>query len=108
MDVRKLRRLALVAAAPLVVGGCAPSFGGAAFGPGVHVGLNLGAAPGLSLSPATCLLQGSSNGMAGAGPAAAAGAMRQKAAQLQARYMMGASSPAARMGSWRSIASGDC
>lgn len=108
MRITRLSRLALLLSVPLLMAGCAPSFGVAALGPGVHVGLNLGAAPGLSLSPATCLLQGSSNGMTGAGAAAAAGAMRQKAAQLQARYMLGAGSPPARMESWRSLASGAC
>jgi hypothetical protein len=108
MNLRRITRIALLLATPLLAGGCAASFGGTSFGPGLHLGLDLGRAPGLTARPATCLLQGSANGMSGAGPAATAGAMKQKAAQLQARYMLGASSPAARMESWKHLASGGC
>lgn len=108
MGLRKIGRLSLLLAAPLLAAGCAPAFGGASFGPGIHLGLSLGGAPGLIARPATCLLQGSANVMPGAGPAAAAGAMRQQAAQLQAKHTLGAKSPVARMESWKSLASGGC
>lgn len=108
MSFRKIGRLSLLLASPLLAGGCAPGYGGASFGPGVHLGLNPGGAPGLTARPATCLLQGSSNVMPGAGPAAAAGALRQQAAQLQAKHMLGARSPVARMESWKRLASGSC
>lgn len=108
MDLRRLARVSLVVAVPLMATGCAPSLSGSSFGPGLHLGLNLGKAPSLSISPATCLLLGSATGNSSASAAAAAGAMRQQAAQIQAQHSLGANSPTARLESSRRLASGGC
>lgn len=108
MKIRNLARLSMLAALPLLYAGCAPSLGAGAWGPGLHLGVGIGWSPRLSINPAGCILQGASAAGHSTSAAATAGALRQQAAQIQARHSLGARSAAGSVESWKRLASGGC
>ena len=73
-----------------MLSGCAPSFGGSSFGPGLGIGLNLGMSGArLGLTPSTCLLHGTASPQAATGQMSAAvvaGARMKQISAIQARY----------------------
>lgn len=106
-SIRLLRVTTVVSG--LALAGCAPSFGGSPFGPGLQLGFGQGGR--LSLTPSTCFLlntQTAEGLISGVSPASQAHARMQQIGSIQSRLMLGSASQAARAESWKRLASGTC
>lgn len=95
-----------------LLGGCAPTFGGPSFGPGLGFGLSLGSAPRLGLTPSTCLLHGTAAPQAATGQMSAAvvaGARMKQISALQSRFSAGnLTFSTLTIEGWKKAAEGGC
>lgn len=101
----RIGRLAIVAGVA-TMGACAPvTFAGA--GTGLQLGLSPRGPASFGLQ--SCTLTGSQSPSSLSTSAAAMAMSRnQQIAQIQSRYMLGASSPEAKRSSWKRLATGEC